>query len=123
MFLVTNEAWEAESRAQIQMLAFKGVVNLDGDVPCDSPGHSSKYGTYTLMDDDTGNVVTFDVLQVTDASISNALWRRKAFPGTQKCFKVRMLPLARLQETVMWLISSCIANSEDHLHITHQYDV
>lgn len=64
------------------MLAFKGVVNLDGDAPCDSPGHSSKYGTYTVMNDDTSNVVTFDVLQVTEASISNALWRRVAFPGT-----------------------------------------
>ena len=41
------------------------VLNLDGDGRCDNPGHSAKYGTYTLMDEDIGNVVTFQVVQVT----------------------------------------------------------
>lgn len=41
------------------------VLNLDGDSRCDSPGHSAKYGTYTLIDEDIGNVVAFQVVQVT----------------------------------------------------------
>ena len=41
------------------------VLNLDGDGRCDNPGHSAKYGTYTLMGEDIGNVVTFQVVQVT----------------------------------------------------------
>ena len=49
----------AESTPQVEMLKAKGAVNIDGDGQCDSPGHSAKYGTYTLMDDDTSNVVVF----------------------------------------------------------------
>ena len=41
------------------------VLNLDGDGRCDNPGHSAKYGTYTLMGEDIGNVATFQVVQVT----------------------------------------------------------
>lgn len=40
------------------------VLNLDGDGRCDNPDHSAKYGTYTLMDENIGNVVTFQVVQV-----------------------------------------------------------
>ena len=59
LLTVVNEAWEAESRCQIDKLTGKEVVNLDGDGHCDSPGHCAKYDTYTLMNDDTGNVVAF----------------------------------------------------------------
>lgn len=59
-----NEKWEAKSRRQIKMLTAKEVVNQASDEHCDSPGHSAKYGTYTLMDDDTGNAVTVDDSQV-----------------------------------------------------------
>ena len=42
----------AESRRRTEILTARGVVNLDGDGRCDSPGHSSKYGTHNLMDED-----------------------------------------------------------------------
>ena len=64
LFPVVNEAWEAESTRQIEKLNSKEVVNLDGDGRCDSPGHCAKYGTYTLMDEDSGDVVAFNVVQV-----------------------------------------------------------
>lgn len=65
MIPVVNEAWEAESRRQIE--------KLDGDGCCDSPGHCAKYGTYTLMGDDTGDVVAFNVVQVSEVTSSNAM--------------------------------------------------
>lgn len=40
-----------------------GVVN---------PGHNAKYGTYTL-DDDTGKVVAFSVIQVSEVTSSNTI--------------------------------------------------
>jgi len=49
LFPVVNEAWGAESGHQINKLTSREVVNLSGDGRCDSPGHSAKYGTYTLM--------------------------------------------------------------------------
>ena len=73
LFPVINEAWAAESTRQVEMLNGKRAVNLDGDGRCDSPGHSAKFGTYTLMDDDTGNVVAFNVVQVSEVTSSNAM--------------------------------------------------
>ena len=57
-------------------------VNVNGDGRCDSPGHSAKYGTYTLMADD-GKVVIFKVVQVTEVSSSNAMEKE----GLERCFK------------------------------------
>lgn len=73
LFPILNEAWENEQQLVRQELAVKDAVNLNGDGHCDSPGHNAKYGTYTLMDDDTGKVVAFSVVQVTEATSSNAM--------------------------------------------------
>ena len=73
MFPVISDAWEAEKQRQLDILNAKDVVNLDGDARCDSPGHAAKYGTYTLMDDDSGDVVAFNVIQVSEVKSSNAV--------------------------------------------------
>ena len=39
---------------------------LIGDGRCDSPGHSAKYCTYTLMDSDSGKIVDTTVVAVTE---------------------------------------------------------
>ena len=56
-----------------QELINKSVINLNGDGRCDSPGHNAKYGTYTLMDDDSGKEVAFRVVQVSEVTSSNAM--------------------------------------------------
>ena len=91
-----NEEWEAECRRQIEKLKGKAVVNLDGDGRCDSPGHCAKYCTYKLMDDDTRDVVTFNVVQVSGGHVINAMEKE----GFSRC-KVKMSTLVGLQETVM----------------------
>ncbi|XP_020625989.1 uncharacterized protein LOC110063354 isoform X2 [Orbicella faveolata] len=77
---IVNETWEAESRCQIEKPKGKAVVNLDGDGCCDSPGHCTKYSTYMVIDDDTGDVVAFNVVQVSEVT-PLMLWKKKAFPG------------------------------------------
>lgn len=47
--------------------------NLNGYGCCDSPGHNAKYGTYTLIDDDTCKVVAFSVVQVSEVTSSNTM--------------------------------------------------
>ena len=84
LFPVVSEAWEAESNNQINKLISKDAVNLDGDGRCDSPGHCAKYGTYTLMDEDTGNVVAFNVVQVTEVSSSDAMEKE----GFTRCIEM-----------------------------------
>ena len=51
----------------------KTPVNVAGDGRCDSPGHSAKYGTYSLMYEPSGKVVDFSLVQVTEVSSSNAM--------------------------------------------------
>ena len=70
---ILNEAWENEQQMLRQELEVKDAINLNGDGRSDSPGHNAKYDTYTLMDDDTGKVVAFSVVQVTEATSSNAM--------------------------------------------------
>ncbi|XP_056128559.1 uncharacterized protein LOC130106453 [Rhinichthys klamathensis goyatoka] len=48
-------------------------VHLSGDGRSDSPGHSSKYNTYSFMDDSTNQIVGFELMQVSQASSSVAM--------------------------------------------------
>ena len=48
-------------------------VILIGDGRCDSPGHSAKYCTYTLMNATSGEVVDTVVIPVTEVANSNAM--------------------------------------------------
>ena len=50
-----------------------GSVDLCGDGRCDSPGHSDKYGTYTLLNENTGKIPAFSVVQVTEVTSSNVM--------------------------------------------------
>ena len=45
------------------------TVKLIGDGRCDSPGHSAKYGTYTMMDASTGLIIDHEVVQVSEVSL------------------------------------------------------
>ncbi len=40
------------------------AVTVGGDARCDSPGHSAKFGSYTLMDLDTTKVIDVQLVQV-----------------------------------------------------------
>lgn len=45
-------------------------LTLGGDARCDSPGYSAKYGSYTLMDLETGKILDFQLVQVVCSSTS-----------------------------------------------------
>ena len=64
-----------------QELVNKGTINLNGDGRCDSPGHSARYGTYTLMDNDSGKVEAFSVVQVSEVTSANAMENE----GSKRC--------------------------------------
>ena len=120
LFPVINKAWEDESRNQIDKLSSKEVVNLDGDGRCDSPGHCAKYGTYTLMDEDTGNVVAFEVVQVSEVTSSNAT-EKEGFSRCIELLEGKGVKISRVATDRHVSISSSMA--KDHPHINHQYDV
>ena len=52
----------------IESLEGKAVTLIGGDGRCDSPWHSAKYGTYTLIDPDTEKIVDTTVIAVPEVS-------------------------------------------------------
>ena len=76
LFPVINEVWEGEQNAVFADLKNKELW-LSGDGRCDSPGHSAKYGTYTMIDQNSDKIVDFQIVQVTEVTSSNAMERER----------------------------------------------
>ena len=63
----------------------EGPVNLCGNGRSDSPGHNAKYGTYSLMDEASGNIIDFSLVQVSEVSSSNAIENEGCQSYQPKC--------------------------------------
>ncbi len=82
IFPVTNNAYGKQQMDVIATLKDKkSPVNLCADGRSDSPGHNAKYGIYSLMDEATGNIIDFSLVQVSEVSSSNAMENK----GCQRC--------------------------------------
>eukprot|EP00111_Clytia_hemisphaerica_P006695 TCONS_00019347-protein len=55
----------------VEELKQKEPVTLIGDGRCDSPGHSAKYCTFTLMEPESKKIVASTVVSVTQVSIAS----------------------------------------------------
>ena len=82
---VINERWQQEKASVLTDLLDRESVTLLGDGRCDSPGYSAKYGTYTLMDEETKKIVDFEVSHVKQTTSSQAMEKR-GFHTWLKCF-------------------------------------
>ena len=67
LFPVINEVWEQEQNTVFNDLKGKDLW-LSRDGCCDSPGHSAKYGTYTMIDQITDKIVDFQIVQVSEVT-------------------------------------------------------
>ncbi|KAK0150511.1 hypothetical protein N1851_008389 [Merluccius polli] len=67
-----KQEYMVKARLISQTLDGEGV-QLCGDGRSDSPGHSCKYTTYSFMDDSSSQIVTFDLIQVSQATSSVAM--------------------------------------------------
>ena len=80
---VIEECWEKEKKkAQDEVRAIDSLV-LSGDGRCDSPGHTAKYGSNTLMhtkgwgQEASNKIVSLQLVQVSEVNIVNCkylLW-------------------------------------------------
>jgi len=74
LFPSIAEEWKKEQSMVIESIKGREEdLMLAGDGRCDSPGHSAKYGTYTMIDTDTDKVVDFEVIRVMEVKNSNAM--------------------------------------------------
>ena len=58
---------------KVSELKHSDPIDLCGDGRADSPGYNAKYGTYTLMEESTGKIIDFQLVQVTEVTSSNAM--------------------------------------------------
>ena len=120
MFPVINNAWDSSRAGVIQELQQAPHVDICGDGRCDSPGHSAKYGTYSMLDEKSGKVIEFSVVQVTEVTSSNAMeyegCKRTLNALLQDNIPVRCLTTDR-HTTVIARMRS------EYPNIKHQYDV
>ena len=68
-FPAVNNIYDAHKESAIKPREGKSL-DLLGDGSCDSPGHSAKCGTYTLMNIKSGKVSDFNAIHVAQAGNS-----------------------------------------------------
>jgi hypothetical protein len=58
-----NNVWERKQVENLEACVGTNVC-VGGDARCCSPGHTAKYGSYTLMDLETGMILATELVQV-----------------------------------------------------------
>ena len=79
LFPVVAQAWIMNQASVIDVLHQVGSVDLCGDCRCDSPGHFAKYGTYTMLNEKTGKIPAFSLVQITE--VSQMQWKQRDTEG------------------------------------------
>lgn len=80
LFPIVNKNF-AEHQVGIFNEVRNTAVVAGGDGRCDSPGHSAKYGTYSIVDTASSKVLDFSLVQVTEVKNSNAM----ELEGLKRC--------------------------------------
>lgn len=122
LFPIVNETWLSSQNAVLDGLSGEDYIVMSGDGRCDSPGHSAKYGTYTLMDSARGLVVDFSVLSTADPEVKSSNSMEPI--GLQKCLE----NLKKLKINISVLATDRHPSirkilREKYPTINHQFDV
>ena len=64
LFPAIHRVYTTNRQLIIDNAVEKGDIDLLGDGRCDSPGYNAKYGTYTVLDKNTGLILDFNVSHV-----------------------------------------------------------
>jgi ribonuclease HI len=120
LFPVVDKAWKDHQVDLLNETKESSKLDICGDGRCDSPGHCAKYGTYTVMEENSSKILDFEVVQVTEVSSSNAMeaegCNRVLKNLKTKGVKVRCLTTDRHTTVTAEM-------RKKHSEITHQYDV
>ena len=115
-----KQTWIKSQSAILKQMKQNRSVDVCGDGRCDSPGHSAKYGTYTLMDEKTNLIIEFSVVQVTEVTSSNAM----EYEGCKRALNSinkKKIPIRCLTTDRHTTITAKMRTN--YSHIVHQYDV
>nr|XP_006825235.1 PREDICTED: uncharacterized protein LOC102801276 [Saccoglossus kowalevskii] len=90
------------------------------DGRCDSPVYSAKYGTYTIMEQESGSILDFQVVQSTETG-SSVRMEKEGCKRSLEVMKEVPIPVATLATDRQVQIRSMI--SKEYPEIQHQFDV
>ena len=120
LFPVVDKAWKDHQVNLLNETKKSPKLDICGDGRCESPGHCAKYGTYTVMEENSSKILVFEVVQVTKVSSSNAMeaegCNRVLNKLKKKGVNVRYLTTDRHTTITAEM-------RKKHSEITHQYDV
>ena len=119
LFPLVDKAWTEERCSVLEAIKRDGPVDLIGNGRCDSPGHSDKYCTYTVMTDER-KVAYFSLVQVTEVTSSNAMEKE----GFERCLaelQAEDVTIRRIATDRHTSISSSM--NKEHKESKHRFDV
>ena len=101
------------------MLKQKRPRQLCGDGRCDSPGRNAKYMTYSMLDQETNNVISMSMTQVTEAGNSNNMEKMgfiKVLNELKEKIEIKQITTDRHKQVRKYL-------REHEKEIDHQFDL
>lgn len=120
LFPVVHQTWKKSQTSVVRKIKQSSSVDVCGDGRCDSPGHSAKFGTYTLMDESSRLIIEFSVVQVTEVTSSNAM-EYEGCKRTLDSIIKKKVPIRCL--TTDRHITVTAKMRSNYPKIKHQYDV
>lgn len=114
-----RNVWMEYQTAALQLCEGRDV-KVGGDARCCSPGHSAKYGSYSLMDLESGMILAVELVQVTETENSY----RMEIEGLKRCLqnlKDRNIRITDLTTDRHVQVKSYMAKEETS--IRHWFDV
>ncbi|XP_041457112.1 uncharacterized protein LOC121430959 isoform X2 [Lytechinus variegatus] len=111
---------KAQSAILTNIKASEHDLIVGGDGRSDSPGHSAKFGSYTLMDLRTDKVIDVQLVQCTEVKNSNAMelegLKRALEKMDAEAVEIKTIVTDRHLQIAKFL-------RENYPHIDHRYDV
>jgi len=120
IFPIIKKEYKEQQLSLISDLKNNGPINLCGDGRSDSPGHNAKYGTYSLMHEESGKIVDFSLVHVSEVSSSYAM----EYEGCKRSLDNLLnhqLPIRCLSTDRHVQITAQL--QKRYPNIKHQYDV
>ena len=109
LFGIVNEAWLNERHKVLSGALRKKQINVIGDGRCDSPGHNAKYLTYSMQNQETKEVVSVNVVQVTEAGNSNRMELvgfKKALADVERDINVKQVTTDRHTQVRKYMLEN-----------------
>jgi hypothetical protein len=116
-----QSVWDAEQRVMFENLRkLKPGLIIGGDARADSPGHSAKYGSYTVMEMTLGKVITVELVQSNEVGgsyhMEKAGLSRALVKFHQEGLHVAQLVTDRHPQIIKWIAT-------DYPKIVHMFDI